>query len=71
MSRRLRQLIFTHHLEHCRPPTLREMSLLADEEEKQVLEELQTLQDEHHLVLYGKNVFSPTPISMVHPFSHL
>lgn len=73
MSRKLRQFIFTYYLEHCRPPTLREMSLLADEEleEKQVLEELQTLQNAHHLVLYDKNVFSPTPISMVHPFSHL
>ena len=71
MSQKLRQLIFTYYLEHCRPPTLREMSLLADEGEKQVSEELQTLQDAHHLVLYDKKVFSPTPISMVHPFSHL
>jgi hypothetical protein len=70
MSQKLRQLIFTY-LEHCRLLTLREMSLLADEGEKQVSEELQTLQDAHHLVLYDKKGFSPTPISMVHPFSHL
>jgi hypothetical protein len=59
MSRKLRQLIFTYYLEHCRPPTLREMSLLADEEleEKQVSEELQALQDAHHLVLYDKKHF--------------
>jgi hypothetical protein len=71
MSRKLRQLIFAYYLEHCRPPTLQEMSLLADEPEKQVSKDLQALQDAHHLVLYDKNIFSPTPISMVHPFSHL
>lgn len=70
-SREVRRLIFTHYLEHCRPPTLQELSSLARMPEAEVSEALQALEDAHHLVLYDKNVYSPTPISIVHPFSHL
>lgn len=70
-SRELRQLIFNYYLAHCRPPTLGELSSLANIPEEEVAKGLRVLEEAHHLVLYDKNVYSPTPISMVHPFSHL
>lgn len=61
-SREVRRLIFAHYLQ--------ELSSLAGIPETEVSEALQALEEAHHLVLYDKNVYSPTPISMVHPFSH-
>jgi hypothetical protein len=70
-SRELRQLIFNYYLEHCRPPTLQELSSLANIPEQEVAKGLRALEEAHHLVLHDRNVHSPTPICMVHPFSHL
>jgi hypothetical protein len=50
---------------------LGELSSLANIPEEEVAKGLRVLEEAHHLVLYDKNVYSPTPISMVHPFSHL
>lgn len=74
MDRRDRQLryeIFQFLLENCRPPTVKELADNSKFSEDDVVAGLRKLHDLHHLSLYNEDVPTPTPIAMVHPFSHL
>jgi len=70
-TRQLRYEIFQFVLENCRPPTIQDLTARASLTETEVNLGLRKLHDLHHLSLYGEGVPSPTPIAMVHPFSHL
>jgi hypothetical protein len=48
-----------------------ELADSTDHSTPEVMDLLKRLEDLHHLTLYKEIVPSPTPISMVHPFSHL
>ncbi|OCL07574.1 hypothetical protein AOQ84DRAFT_408710 [Glonium stellatum] len=69
--RSVRYFIFTFFLENCRPPSLEDICAACEVSEDRSLEILAALEKGRHLVLHKKDVHSPTPISMVHPFSHL
>jgi hypothetical protein len=70
-SRKVRFYIFKFYLEKCHPPSAKELATLTGSSLDSVQDALKFLEEEHHLVLYKEAVGSPTPIAMVHPFSHL
>jgi hypothetical protein len=70
-DRQLRYDIFQFVLENCRPPTIKELTGHASLSEGDVKISLKSLHDLHHLSLHDEDVPTPTPIAMVHPFSHL
>lgn len=70
-TRKVRFEIFRFILDKCRPPTTAELADSTGHSTAEVMDILKRLEDLHHLTLYNENVPSPTPISMVHPFSHL
>ncbi|KAH8807368.1 Alkylmercury lyase-domain-containing protein [Xylogone sp. PMI_703] len=63
--------IFKFYLEHCHPPSVGELATITGKSAEDVLNSLEILEQEHHLVLHKKNIATPTPIAMVHPFAHL
>ena len=67
----VRYHIFKFCLDHCHPPSVRELALLTGQPVDKIPEILRVLEQEKHLMLYKENVPSQTPIAMVHPFAHL
>jgi DNA-binding MarR family transcriptional regulator len=70
-DRKIRYEVFQFILDRCRPPTIQDLANRTSIKEQDVVASLAKLEDLHHLKLYGEGVPSPTPIAMVHPFSHL
>jgi hypothetical protein len=70
-SREVRFHIFKFYLEKCHPPSPEELVTLTASSLDSVQDALKFLEEEHHLVLYKEAIGSPTPIAMVHSFSHL
>ena len=70
-GREVRFHIFKIYLENCHPPSVEELATLTGLPLGTVEDALMFLEKEHHIVLYKEAVGSPTPITMVHPFSHL
>jgi hypothetical protein len=70
-SREVRFYIFQFYLDNCHPPSAEELATLTGLSLENVQAVLKFLEEEHHLVLYKEAAGSPTPIAMVHPFSHL
>jgi hypothetical protein len=70
-SSEVRFYIFKFYLDNCHPPSAGELATLTGLSLNSVQDALKFLQEEHHLVLYNEAVESPTPIAMIHPFSHL
>ncbi|KIW35266.1 uncharacterized protein PV07_01970 [Cladophialophora immunda] len=70
-ARQLRYEVFQFILERCRHPTVQELVVPGSRDESQVTLQLRKLHDLHHLKLHDEGVPTPTPIAMVHPFSHL
>ncbi|KAM0518129.1 hypothetical protein ACHAPE_004536 [Trichoderma viride] len=70
-TRTTRFRIMRFYLDNGRPPTLEELTKSTDLAPETVSKSLKQLEDLHHLVLYKEGVPSPTPIAMIHPFSHL
>ncbi|KAL7892179.1 Alkylmercury lyase domain-containing protein [Trichoderma sp. SZMC 28014] len=70
-TRTTRFRIMRFCLDNGRPPTVEELTKSTNLAPETVLKSLKQLEDLHHLALYKEGVPSPTPIAMVHPFSHL
>jgi len=70
-DRQLRFEVINFWLDNCRPPTTQDLASKGGRDEADVRRGLKRLEELHHLKLYGDEVPSPTPIAMVHPFSHL
>src|ERR1700761_8203618 len=58
-------------LEECRPATLEELSQMSPTSSNETLALLRKHEELHHMVLYQDGSVSPTPIAMMHLFSHL